>query len=280
MSDPDPVAPEASAPAPVTGPAGTGLTSGIRRLPVWAFVLIAVIYLVIVQGLGKLLTSGLDTGYAAPTSINELWRGITVPVFVSLVFVYAVVAVLGWRRPVLTDRKPVRPWVWILPVIMIITVLAGVNYAGLGHRGAGFTALLAVTMLGVGFAEEGMFRGLGVVTFRANGFSEVRVALWTCVLFGLAHATNLVSEGPKALLQVLVTAVAGYFFYLIRRVSGGLVVPAVVHGLWDFGLISASVLANKLYGGAGLFIVADVILALIVLIRQHHIEPTRSAANG
>jgi dienelactone hydrolase len=48
---------------------------------------------------------------------------------------------------------------------------------------------------------------------------------WTCLLFGLAHATNLISEGPKALVQVLVTAVAGYFFYLIRRVSHGLVVP-------------------------------------------------------
>ena len=57
------------------------------------------------------------------------------------------------------------------------------------------------------------------------------MALWTCVLFGLAHATNLVSEGPKALLQVLVTAAAGYFFYLTRGVSKGLVVSAVLHGL-------------------------------------------------
>ena len=204
-------------------------------LPVWAFVVIAAVYLLIVQGLGKLLTVGLHTAYAAPASVNELWRSITVPVLVSLVFVYAVVGVLGWWRPVFTDDRPVRRWVWVIPVIMIIAAVAGMNYAGLGHRGAGFIVLFAVSMLGVGFAEEGMFRGLGVVTFRANGFTEAKVALWTCVLFGLAHATNLFSEGPKALIQVLVTAVAGYFFYLTRRVSGGLVVPAVVHGLWDFG---------------------------------------------
>ncbi len=79
-----------------TGPTGTDLTTGIRKLPVWAFIVIAVVYLGIVQGLSKLLTAGLPITYAAPTSVNELWRSITVPVFVSLVFVYAVVGVLGW----------------------------------------------------------------------------------------------------------------------------------------------------------------------------------------
>jgi membrane protease YdiL (CAAX protease family) len=96
---------------------------------------------------------------------------------------------------------------------------------------------------------------------------------------GLAHAANLFSEGPKALLQVLVTAVAGYFFYLIRRAFNGLVVAAVVHGLWDFGIISSQVVANKTYLGTGLFILADIVLALIVLIRRHHIEPAEPAVN-
>ena len=91
----------------------------------------------------------------------------------------------------LTDDRPVRRWVWVIPVIIAVTALAGMNYAGLGEHSAGFMVLLAVSMLGVGFAEEGMFRGLGVVTFRVNGFTEAKVALWTCVLFGLAHATNL-----------------------------------------------------------------------------------------
>ena len=183
--------------AQATSPAGTGLTAGIRRLPVWAFIVIAAVYLVIVQGVSKLLTAGLHATYAAPTSVNELWRSITVPVLVSLVFVYAVVGVLGWWRPVFTDDRPVRRWVWVIPVIIAVAALAGMNYPGLGKHSAGFIALLALSMLGVGFAEEGMFRGLGVVTFRANGFTEAKVALWTCVLFGLAHATNLVSEGPK-----------------------------------------------------------------------------------
>jgi hypothetical protein len=40
------------------------------------------------------------------------------------------------------------------------------------------------------------------------------------MLFGLAHATNIISESVGALPQVLVTAVAGYFFYVTRQVSG------------------------------------------------------------
>jgi uncharacterized protein len=149
----------------------------------------------------------------------------------------------------------------------------GTNYAGLADKGLGFVALLLLSSLAVGFAEEGMFRGLGVTTFRVNGFPEARVALWSSVTFGLAHATNLISEGPKAFLQVLVIAVAGYFLYLIRRSSGGLLVPAVVHGLWDFGLISSSVVLDKTDAGTVLFILADVVLLVIVLVRRHHIEP-------
>jgi hypothetical protein len=273
MSDLDP--PSGGEPAAARGPAPAvgDLTPGMSTVPVWAYLVITATYVVIVQGISEVLTTGLNTTYAGPVSIDALWRGITVPVFISLVFVYAVVAGLGWWRPVFTDGKPVRRWVWLIPLIMVVTVLAGVNYTGLAHHGGGFTALLALSMLGVGFAEEGMFRGLGVVTFRVNGFAEGQVALWTCVVFGLAHTANLISDGPKALIQVLTTAVAGYFFYLTRRASSGLVVPAVLHGLWDFGLISGLVVAGQTYAGTILFIVADVVLAIIVLVRQHQIEP-------
>lgn len=259
-------------------PGTTDPTVGIRRLRVAAFIGIVVVYLLIVQGLGAVLTRGLDTEYAAPTTVQELWRGITVPVAVSLVFVFGVVAVLGWWRPVFVDHRPVRRWVRILPIIMVVTVLAGTNYAGLAGKGAGFVVLLLVSALGVGFAEEGMFRGLGVTTFRVNGFGEARVALWSSVVFGLAHATNLFSEGPKAFVQVMVTVIAGYFFYLIRRSSGGLLVPAVLHGLWDFGLISGSVVAGESYVGTGLFILADVVLLIVVLIRRRQVEPEPAPA--
>jgi hypothetical protein len=77
--------------APVPDRDGAGLAQESRGLPIWAYVGIVAVYLVIVQGAGQLLTADLDIKYAAPTSVNELWRSITVPVWASLVFVYAVV---------------------------------------------------------------------------------------------------------------------------------------------------------------------------------------------
>jgi hypothetical protein len=83
----------------------------------------------------------------------------------------------------------------------------------------------------------------------------------------LNHCTHL------SLVQVLVTAVAGYFFYLIRRASGGLVVLAVLHGLRNFGLISGLVVAGQTYADTSLFVLADIVLAIIVVAGRHRIEP-------
>jgi uncharacterized protein len=110
----------------------------------------------------------------------------TIGIALSLAFVYAVVAYLRWWRPVLIDDRPVQRWVWVLPIIMAVTIVAGVNYGGLADQGLGFTVLLLLTTMCVGFAEEGMFRGIAVTTFRRRGFNEGKVALWSTLLFGLA----------------------------------------------------------------------------------------------
>ncbi|MEU5692022.1 CPBP family intramembrane glutamic endopeptidase [Actinosynnema sp. NPDC020468] len=246
-----------------------------RNLSVWGYVAVVVAYLVVVQGSSLFLTRDLDSEYAAPTTVDAVWRSITVPVGLSLLVVVGVVTALGWWRPVLVDDKPVRPWVIAVPTIMLAAIVLGTNYAGLADRGLGFTALLLIGALFVGFAEEGMFRGLGLTAFRRNGFSEGKAALWSTVIFGLAHATNVISEGPGSFVQVLVAALSGYFLYLVRRRSAGLLLPAVVHGLWDFSLISASVVPGKGYFGPVLNILALVVLTVLVLVRRHQVEPAR-----
>ena len=105
--------------------------------------------------------------------------------------------------------------------------------------------LLLLAALCVGFSEEGLFRGIGVTTLRANGLSEGKVALWSSVIFGAAHLVNALSAGGAAIGQAIAVSFAGYFFYLTRRVSGGLVVPAVVHGLFDFSILSGAVVEDS-----------------------------------
>lgn len=258
-------------PEAVSTPSNT--TSGRGRFSIPAYLGLIAVYLLILQGVGRLLTRGLDTTYAAPTTITELVRGMTIPIGLSLVLGLAAVAALRWWRPAFTEARRVRPWVIAIPIIQAVTILAVVNYGGLAEKGIAFTALLLVTCLFVGFGEELMFRGIGLTVFRTNGFSEGRAALWTTAIFGLAHATNLFSEGPGAFGQVFAAAVSGYFFYLTRRRTGGLVVPAVVHGLWDFSLISGAVVAGASHPASGLALLAVLVMAALVLAKRKQIEP-------
>ena len=244
-----------------------------KRLPIWAYVVVVLGYLVVVQGLGAFFTRHLDVGYANADSTGTVWRSIALPIGIGLVLLAILITVLRWWRPVLTDDRPVSSWVIAVPAVMGGAILAATNYAGLAARGLGFTLLLLLAVLFVGFAEEGLFRGIGVVVFRQHGFSEAKVALWTSVVFGLAHASNLFSSGPRAFVQVLVTAIAGYFFYLIRRRTGSLSAAALVHAFWDFSLMSASVIPGETYAGPALSVLALIALAIVAVMWRRRIEP-------
>ncbi len=246
---------------------------GIRKISVWAFVAIAAVYLVLVQTIGYLATRGEDTEYATFRTTGEIWSNLIIAVGAGFVFVYGVIAWLGWWRPVFVDRKPVQRWVRIVPTVMVLAILGGTYYTGLADEGLGFTLSLLFGALLVGLGEEGMFRGIGVTAFRSNGYSETQVALWTSLLFGIAHSTNIFTEGSSAILQVLVTVAAGYFFYLTRRVGGGLWLAVIMHALWDFGLLSSSIKADSIYPGAALFVLADIVLLILLLVRRKRIEP-------
>jgi hypothetical protein len=49
--------------------------------------------------------------------------------------------------------------------------------------------------------------------------------------------------------------------------------PRSAARLWDFATISASVVAGKSYLGAILFVLADVLMLILVIVRRRHIEP-------
>ena len=57
-------------------------------------------------------------------------------------------------------------------------------------------------------------------------------------------------------------------------------VPAILHGLWDFGLITSTVVHDKSFPGAGIFIFADLVTLIIVLVHRHRISPAAATAPG
>ena len=98
----------------------------------------------------------------------------------------------------LFERRRTQRWVLIVPVIFIVAILAAINYGELADRPAAFVGLLLLGFLFVGAAEELMFRGLGVHVLRQHGLTEAKVALWSSLIFGLAHVSNAISAGGGA----------------------------------------------------------------------------------
>ena len=222
------------------------------------------------------LTTPADSKYATYTDTASVVGGLWVTVGVGSLIGLVTVAVLGWWRPAFIEDRRLPRWTWLFPAVMLVAIIGGVSYGNLSDKGMTYTLMLLVGCLFIGVSEELMFRGIGVTAFRLAGFTEGKVALWTSVLFGLAHATNIFTEGISALTQVLITAVAGYFFYVTRRVSGLLVVSMIVHGLWDFGLFT-NTLSTPTGTGGLVFILADVVLAIVAIVTIRKVFPGHRA---
>lgn len=143
------------------------------------------------------------------------------------------------------------------------------------------TLVLCLLALGVfvGVGEELMFRGIGVNVFRRAGLSEGRVALYSSLVFGAAHVSNAIGQGTQAVLQAVIVSTSGYFFYLCLRVGGTILLPMLVHGLWDTGLISNLVGSDPAPSiGMILPIVLQVVLVIVLIVRRRAIAPVPTTA--
>lgn len=148
------------------------------------------------------------------------------------------IGVLGWWRQVLFDTSRDGPrWVWLLPVAMAAIILN--NFLNLPTAELSPELLLWSTLgaIGVGFGEEMITRGSLIVGLRSH-FGEGRVWLISSLMFSALHIPNVIFGLPLWAMpvQVLLTFVIGSGLYAIRRISGTLILPMVLHGLWDSSL--------------------------------------------
>jgi len=213
------------------------------------------------------------------TTTDTIIKGIVVPVAIGSLVLIVVTTLLGWWRPVLRELPtgPPRPprWLLVVPILVFIATLLGIDYGNLGNMGAAMIAWLALGTAGVGFSEEITYRGLALVGFRSR-HGEVKVWLFTSLLFGLLHCVNLIlgQAAVPTIRQFFFAFVLGSIFYAIRRVSGTIVVVMVLHALWDFGSFShvagkAGAVTAKIdiaTAGAGLLQSLLVLIAVILVI--------------
>ncbi len=167
---------------------------------------------------------------------TKLWYAF--PTLFGSAFLVVAISFLGWWRPVLFDKAKSGPrWIWILPGVVVGIILN--NFRGLPWGGVPAQLLLwsALGGVGVGFGEEMITRGSMVVGLRSR-FSEGWVWLIGTALFSALHVPNVIFGFPLSAMpiQVLLTFVMGSGFYVLRRMSGTVLLPMALHGLWDSAL--------------------------------------------
>lgn len=236
---------------------------------------IAVLYMAVF--IVAALVSGVDYD-ALSDSTSNVVGFVIIPVGLATIVTLAVTARWGWWHALFhDDEKLDRPrWRWLVPGFMVATILVTL-IASPWHEFS--TALVLLILLGtmmVGFAEEILFRGYVLLGARSR-YTEVGAWFFSSALFGLFHGVNVVfgqAIGPTVQ-QVVVAFIFGSGLYLIRRMTGLLVVGMVIHGFWDFSTligagrgeevgISNTVAATPFQFGA---IIA--ILALLVSVFRH-----------
>ncbi|NED06913.1 CPBP family intramembrane metalloprotease [Streptomyces sp. SID6648] len=248
-----------------------------RRLTWPWYLAVVIVYLGVIQGLGAVVR--MDTGDGKFSSVEAVARNGLVPVGVSVLFVAGLVTWLGWWGEVLRYRVPVRRWVWFVPVSMLVVAFVCIDYPNLAQQGLGLTLCLVLFVLLVGVGEELMFRGVGVHVFARAGFSEAKVALWTSVIFGMAHLTNAINDGSRAILQAIIVSTSGYFLYLCLRVASVILLPMLVHASWDFGLLSGELGSDPaLYPASFGILLLQVVLIVVLLFRFRRVDPVPGAA--
>ncbi|MGZ5367540.1 MAG: CPBP family intramembrane glutamic endopeptidase [Aeromicrobium sp.] len=216
---------------------------------------------------------GLDYDEVGDTTSNII-KGIVVPVALGAVFLAAATSYLGWWGPAIHEKLRAPKWLWAVPVLMAVPGL-GSLLGGFGpaDRSAGYLLALGVGTLLVGFSEEMLTRGTGLVGLR-GGFGEAAAWFFSCLIFGLIHALNVVFGQAigTTVQQIGFAFVAGSVLYITRRVAGTLIVAMLLHAWIDFTTLgfqdaaadaeSSFVVLNFLQWGAFVLAIAGVVIVL------------------
>ena len=213
------------------------------------------------------LSTGLEYSEWLSTAGNGL-KAAVIPLAVGSALLIAFLAVarwdMIWRDP---GQLPVTRVMKVAMVVFVGTIL--VRFAGMDWGSIGLDLLLVVIAAGilVGFAEETLFRGIVLRSFRTSGRTEAKAMLWMSLLFGLFHLPNTLVAGPTQVFQVITAAMTGATLYAFRRYRGLLLTGMIAHAIWDMSTFLAAEHSRDWSTSLGtlLFIVSFVLGVAVVV---------------
>jgi membrane protease YdiL (CAAX protease family) len=187
----------------------------------------------------------------------------TEPTYADLIPIWLLVAMavvltrsLGWSSLAFHEVRRTPPWTLAIPVFLAAGAFVGLLEVAWSAVPARTALVTLLATAGIAATEEIVTRGLLLVALRAR-YREIAVWFWTSALFALLHVA-VVPHGLVGTLQQLgVAFVVGSLLYGARRATGTLLVPILLHALWDFSsALGAHPGMAIAYVGAIVFVIA------------------------
>lgn len=209
------------------------------RMTLPTALLVLLIWLGLTLGLGMLEAGGRQQSLAeaAGGSIGMAW-------LLAALFAATVAYAMPDRRQ--AGLLPPAPWrsvrlVW-LPLLYTLLMLL-VSWAG-EFPDMRTTAVIACNTTLVALSEELMFRSI-LLQGMLSRYALLPSVLASSAIFGVVHAVNGFSTGDvhAALWQSIAAALQGVAYAAIRVRTGSVWPMVVVHGLWDFSLMTSAISA-------------------------------------
>lgn len=127
----------------------------------------------------------------------------------------------------------------LVATLIYIYVAKAFGWVMVFRQGWLMTLICLMTALGAGFAEEFIFRNLFfnafIGVFKKQKYSLFLASMAVSAIFGLMHLVNLSHQTWAATSQQVFYAFAiGLLFCVIHVWSNGMIVPAMMHFLFDF----------------------------------------------
>ena len=131
--------------------------------------------------------------------------------------------------------------VLVISLMVMVAWMAGatnMENTDWSRVGLDFALMALTTILAALVTEDGFFRGWLWAALQRAGLSPSGVALWTGIAFGVWHLPYAILDAgydpfTELPLFIINASIIGFAWGLLRLISGSVIVPSVVHGIWN-----------------------------------------------
>lgn len=194
------------------------------------------------------------------------------PTLFGSLFLVVAVTFLGWWKPVLFDKVKSGPrWAWIAPITMFVIALLALTGTQAENASTMLIIWIILGGLGVGIGEEIATRGTLIVGLRSK-LNEGKVWLYSTLIFMALHIPNVFFGLPPSgvLPQLVLTFIAGSMLYATRRVTGTLLIPILLHGLWDTSIFLPRATGYEGPLAAASFLLYPIAIIVSIVVVRHN----------